>query len=456
MSIRNCGKCLLWLLLLSSNCCAEIFIFGDSLSDTGNTYEATTSSFVLPDIPNPDQGYFQGRFSNGPVWIEYVAAALGEPLPVPSRLGGTNFAHGGSAVLESGFLQPSLTDQVANVSSVDPSDWCIIWGGANDLLDVDLGDLVGAVQTAADIADVIENIVDDLHSRGARQFIVVNVPALGRVPLSVATLNSQELTDLNSLSEILQLALMVALENARQNNPGIQIIEFDAFGLFEMVANDPASYGFTNVVDSAAPFDPFDFLFPGLATDLPPPDVNVDEYLFYDGLHPTAVTHLVLADEVESVINSVAVDDFNILRGMLISGDLPEVQESDDSYLKYNPGLTLNPSEPPVWIEFDGTLPTDSPTSLSVTLEASANTPNIAQTIEAFNWLTGQYEQVDSQAASFNNDSVVTVDLTADIVKYVESGTGTVTVRTGWKSGGLVLQFPWTICIDQVVWTITE
>jgi hypothetical protein len=153
---------------------------------------------------------------------------------------------------------------------------------------------------------------------------------------------------------------------------------------------------------------------------------------------------------------AVAADNFTVLRGNQISGGLVDTTESDDSYLKFNPGLTLNPSEPPVWIEFEGTLPTDSPTSFSVTMEASANTPNIAQTIEALNWLTGQYEQVDSQAASFNNDSVVTVDLTADIVKYVESGTGAVKTRMGWKSGGLVLQFPWTICIDQVVWTITE
>ena len=304
--------------------------------------------------------------------------------------------------------------------------------------------------------EVIENNVDDLYLRGARQFIVVNVPALGRIPLSVARLNSQELMDLNSLSELLQLALLEALENARQNNPGIQIIEMDAFELFENVVNDPASYGLTNVVDSAAPFDPVDFFVPGLATDVPPPGVNVDEYLFYDGLHPTAVTHLILADEVESIINSVAVGDFNISRGRLVSGDLSDVQESDDSYLKINPGLTLNPSEPPVWIEFDGALPTDSPTGLSVTLEASANTPNLDQTIEAFNWLSGQYEQVDSQSASVNDDSVVTVDLSADIGQYVESGTGAVKIRTGWKAGGIILFFPWTICVDQVVWTVTE
>jgi hypothetical protein len=162
------------------------------------------------------------------------------------------------------------------------------------------------------------------------------------------------------------------------------------------------------------------------------------------------------AFEVQPESFGVNADGYNALRGAYVAGDLSDVQESDDSYLKYNPGLTLDASEPPVWIEFEGRLPNDSPTSLSVTLEASANTPNVNQTIEAFNWLTGQYEQVDTQSASFNNDSMVTVDLTAEIGKYVESGTGGVKTRTGWKAGGLVLQFPWTVCIDQIVWTIAE
>jgi hypothetical protein len=150
----------------------------------------------------------------------------------------------------------------------------------------------------------------------------------------------------------------------------------------------------------------------------------------------------------------VVSESFNRVRGVYVSGGLSDVQESDDSYLKYNPGLTLDSSEAPVWIEFEGTLPTDSPTSLAVTLEASANTPNLSQTIEAFNWLTGQYEEVGVQSASSPADSVFTVDLTADIGKYVESGTGAVKTRTGWRTtGGLLLLSPWTICIDQVVWT---
>ncbi len=170
--------------------------------------------------------------------------------------------------------------------------------------------------------------------------------------------------------------------------------------------------------------------------------------VYYDDL---SIEKLVPLDDI-----IVTPDDWNAFRGSHASGDISDVQESDDSYLKFNPGLTLSSTEPPVWIEFDGTLPADRPTSLTVKLEATANTVGITQSIEMFNWDTGQYEEVDSQAASLNNDSVVTVDLTANIVNYVEVGTGLVKTRTGWRATGIVFLYPWTISIDQVAWTVTQ
>ncbi len=76
---------------------------------------------------------------------------------------------------------------------------------------------------------------------------------------------------------------------------------------------------------------------------------------------------------VFSVVNQetdIAVEQFNVFRGIQIAGTLADINQSDDAYLKVNPGITLNSNEPPVWIEFQGTLPTDNPTSLSTTLEA--------------------------------------------------------------------------------------
>jgi len=152
---------------------------------------------------------------------------------------------------------------------------------------------------------------------------------------------------------------------------------------------------------------------------------------------------------------TVTADSFSTFRGFHLSGTLEDSFTSDDEYLKFNPGITLFPTEPPVWLIFNGTLPSDSPATLKIRLEARANTVGLNQTIQSFNWNTNQYEQVSSTNASVNTDSVVTVDLTNGIGSYVQQGTGAVRVRLGWRATGPVFLFPWTICVDQVVWEVT-
>ena len=51
---------------------SEIVAFGDSLSDTGNTYKAVGYT--------PSPPYYQGHYSNGPIWLEDLADRLGAAL----------------------------------------------------------------------------------------------------------------------------------------------------------------------------------------------------------------------------------------------------------------------------------------------------------------------------------------------------------------------------------------
>ncbi len=103
------------------------------------------------------------------------------------------------------------------------------------------------------------------------------------------------------------------------------------------------------------------------------------------------------------------------LSRIYLSGDLSASFESDDSYLKFNPGMTINSGEAPVWLIFDGTLPNNNPVSLQIVMESTAGTPGLTHTLEAWNWTSMAYDVVDVSAASFNDDVVVTIDLSSQI-----------------------------------------
>jgi phospholipase/lecithinase/hemolysin len=67
-----------------------LYSFGDSLSDGGNVFAAS-----LGTIPAPP--YFEGRFSNGPNWVDDLSAKLGFLTPVTASAdGGNDFAVGGA------------------------------------------------------------------------------------------------------------------------------------------------------------------------------------------------------------------------------------------------------------------------------------------------------------------------------------------------------------------------
>ena len=91
-----------------------------------------------------------------------------------------------------------------------------------------------------------------------------------------------------------------------------------------------------------------------------------------------------------------------------------------------------------------------SDTNLRLEVEANANTPNISQVVDAFNFTTGQFDQVSTELLSFNVDAVTDINL--DIATYVQPGTGDVLNRIGYRAAGFTLLFPWEVSIDQFLW----
>lgn len=272
-----------------------LYVLGDSLSDVGNRLHmdgtVTGPRYVQP-IPNSPYAYGGGRYSNGPVWVETLAAAL-ELRVTPSELGeGNGYAYGGA---RSGALSgvtpnaiPSLLDQAAQLTSdvgtLHRDALVVIWGGGNDVRDAGGFAAVGNVAGAGAVLQAsVQNIgttIATLANHGAGHFLVLNLPDLALTPAAIgagpaAQFGAHQLT-LGFNAGLAQL--LPQLGGAL----GVQIRMFDTFAFANRLAQGGAQFGFTNTTDGCA------FANGGLGC------ANPDEYLFWDAIHPSARFHALL------------------------------------------------------------------------------------------------------------------------------------------------------------------
>jgi outer membrane lipase/esterase len=263
---------------------ATMVVFGDSLSDSGNAAIAVGSDpmqVVTGNTYVPSQPYASGTFSNGPVWASDVAAALGVSLQ-PSLAGGTNFAIGGATT--GGPSPTSLLAQASQYLTLNggasSTALYVVEGGGNDARAA-LSAIAGGgnaqtiiAATAASFASNIVTIVSELKAGGAGQIVVWNTPNIGLSP--AITANGPVASFLGtSLATQMNLALAAALAG----DTGVSI--FDIYGLGTSIAANPAAFGFVNVTNACgAPSNACD---PATAE-------------YWDGIHPTATAHTLIAD----------------------------------------------------------------------------------------------------------------------------------------------------------------
>lgn len=260
---------------------AELVVFGDSLSDVGNVFQATGGL-------HPPSPYFQGRYSNGRVWVEYLSDRL-----ELSSTDMTNFAYGGATAADTpNALVPSLHSQVQSFLSshsqvstqINTQALYVIWIGANDYLQ-------GSARTDAPANVVIESI-DTLVRAGATRILVANLPNLGQLP---ATQNSTQADTLNSLSKAYNRRLQRSLNQLNQplsqenqHTAKLKLAVLDVNALYRHAITNPAKYGLTNVTQAC--------LTGSQRCDQP------EQFLFWDGIHPTTAAHQVLGEAAFAAI----------------------------------------------------------------------------------------------------------------------------------------------------------
>lgn len=296
----------------------------------------------------PGEPYWQSRFSNGPVWNEYLTTMLGVDSRDTSKY--SNQAFGGSwtmtydhqltvwnvirhpidtvkTLVVGKLIPPSLGITVQAYLMVHPQldkdTVYFLLSGGNDFLNVlRFEDNYNPAVMSDYIDNMLESttvIVKKLRAAGARQIIVLNLPRVGEAPKFVRTSDRDVL---NRAVDIYNQRLKERVLQWQMDESDMTYVHIDIQSVLSEALAQPEVFGLTNVKDACIDVK-FDMLHvingspfagnyvleylqilhahdPAFAEneknytlcDTP------DTYLFWDEVHPTTRAHYFLAQAV--------------------------------------------------------------------------------------------------------------------------------------------------------------
>lgn len=282
----------------------QLFIFGDSLLDTGNLGIRFTNRV----------GDGNGDFSTG-AYAEIAPQHLGRALGLatdPSNSSGTNYAVGG-------YRTDQILGSVVGANlALNPRALILMDGGGNDFLQ---GRITNSDEAIAAAKNLIGG-VSLLSRAGGRYIMLSNLPDLGKT----AAVQAQNFSAPSSGAAATASAGAAGFNQAVQtyaNFSSANIIPVDLAGLINYVSNNAEAYGFANGANAAfGPIGTFDQRYmcfddgvtPG-APNQPAPGCiehpvygingsspNPDKLMFNDGVHPTARVGAIAGDYMIDVI----------------------------------------------------------------------------------------------------------------------------------------------------------
>ncbi len=285
----------------------NIIIFGDSLSDTSNLH--SNIGFV------PTQNYWNARFADGPIWVDFLKKSL-------PHLKIDNWSYGGlttnffcSSFLSyfdavecfvRGCLVGSLYTKVENyLQSRQPKadeakdNLYIMWVGINNFMkivesanDVEFigGEISGTGNSlyadalvAVAVHDLIFNI-DKLLNHGARNFLIVSFPNLSMTPFADDVTRERVLSYMIKKANVQLHDSLRWLESKHKQklNEHIHLEFLDINPVFENMVQNPQQYGMTVSSKSC---------YTGFGMQLGERCANPEDHMFYDAVHPSTRAH---------------------------------------------------------------------------------------------------------------------------------------------------------------------
>lgn len=204
---------------------SSLIAYGDSLSDNGNI----------------------GRFTDGAIWVETLAASLGIDL--------YDFAYGGATTgydnPAAGLPDTGLQWQVETFPASDDDALYSVWAGGNDFLQR---------RSPFAAADNIGAVLKTLYTDGARDILVGNLPDIGTTPAFFSGPNEAAATGWTMLFNDSLEAVLAGFEDRYDD---ATLYRLDAYGLFAAFTPGTPEWA---------------------------------ELFWVDGFHPSSTGHQLLAD----------------------------------------------------------------------------------------------------------------------------------------------------------------
>ncbi len=291
-----------------NNRISDLWVFGDSYSDTGASVDILPLLRGLKAPPIPDNG----RMTDDRIWVEILAEKLGFPERAKTFWRSGNTGAGNFAMIAASSAQENLVimdfpDQVnafeKNFGRFKPDDLVVVQLGINDAIEamrvvgraVDAGrsredGLAESKKFVASAMKSYDTLVDRLVTLGANRFLFLNLPDLGAAPfarqLKVVSLAT-------GLSVQINQVIDRTIGRLRANR-GLKIASLDLFAKVKAVHAQPGAFG----------------LAPDLIIDrpcgsrLPPVSECADpeKYFYYDLNHPTTRINVLVAQEALSLL----------------------------------------------------------------------------------------------------------------------------------------------------------
>ncbi|OQX34881.1 MAG: hypothetical protein B0D91_11735 [Oceanospirillales bacterium LUC14_002_19_P2] len=285
----------------------RLVIFGDSLSDQGNLFELFHER--IPVSPP----YWQGRFSNGPVWTDILS--LHYTIKNMSQGGATLVNYRKYSVALQYLYVTYLGEEVSQFLKNDqflPTDLIIIWMGGNDYATFKW---VSPRDRHRAVRELYIEILRMRH-KGAQHILVINLPDIAETPRVKE--DDAELFHRITLDHNHQLEVTLS-----SKLPPDVLRIFDAYTTFKAIFSAPETYGLNNTsnpcysgsiwrhhqgISADHSDDPVSWLHSQLAPihfteHAHFRDISTcQQHLFFDDLHPTTFAHGIIADKLDQFI----------------------------------------------------------------------------------------------------------------------------------------------------------